>query len=232
MAIEDSVVARLAKFGDHFEILVEPKAAEAFKAGEPIDDILQILEIDTIFKDARKGDKANDEVLQKSFKTTDVSKIAETILSEGEVQLTTEQRKAMVEKRLQRVVNSIARDAVDPTNDRPHPPERIKNALEQGRFNVDLHKTLENQVQEALKILRPIIPIKIERIQVAIRVPADFAPKAYTHLHHYDMRKEEWQKDGSLVAVIEIPAGIQDKLYAELNQFTHGGIETRIIKKE
>jgi ribosome maturation protein SDO1 len=231
MTLESSVIARYSKGGEHFEILVDPKGAEDFKSGTN-SNLNEILEIDNIFKDAHKGDKANTDSIKKIFGTEDVMAVAEKILKDGEIQLTTDQRKEMVEQRRQRVVQAICRDAVDPQTMKPHPPERIKNALEQAHFNIDLHKRFEDQVEEAIKLLRPIIPIRLEKLRVAVRVPADYAPKAYQHLHHFEVQKEEWQKDGSLVAVIEIPAGLQDELFGELNSFTHGNVETRILKDE
>lgn len=229
MSTEKDVVARYEKFGEHFEVLVDPKGAEEFRSGAQT-DIANILEIDTIFKDSRKAEKANAESLKKIFKTDNVLEIAAVILKEGEIQLTTEQRREMVEQRMQRIVQSICRDAIDPTTNRPHPPERVKNALEQTHFNVDMNKRFDHQLDEAIKLLRPILPIKFEKLKIAVRIPAQFAPKAYSHLHHYTLKNEEWQRDGSLVAVIEIPAGLQDELYGELNSFTHGSVETKILK--
>lgn len=230
MALENSVIARFEKFGEHFEVLVDPKKAEDFKEGKA--EIRDVLEAEEIFKDANKGDKSNSESLNKVFATEDVYEIAKRILKEGEIQLTTEQRKELVDKRRQKIIGSIAREAIDPTTKRPHPPERIKNALEQVHFNVDIHKRFEDQLEEAIKLLRPVIPIKFEKMKIAIRVPAEYAPKAYQNLQNYNVSKEEWQKDGSLVAVIEIPAGLQDELYSDLNSFTHGNVETRILKDE
>lgn len=229
MAIENSVIARFEKGGEHYEILVDPKKAEEFKAGGKI-SMEDVLEIDSIFKDSGKGEKAKEDSLKKSFATTDILEIAAKILKEGEIQLTTEQRKAMVDQRRQRIIQAISRDAIDPTNGRPHPPERIKNALDQVHFSIDLHKRFEDQLEDAIKLLRPIIPIKFEKLRIAARIPAEFAPKAYSHIHHYNILKEEWQKDGSLITVIEIPAGLQDELYGELNSFTRGNVETKILK--
>lgn len=231
MALENSVIARYEKAGEHFEILVDSKGAEEFKAGT-ITDILSIMEIDEIFKDSHKGDKANTDNIKKTFGTDNIAEVATKILKDGEIQLTTEQRKAMVDQRRQKIIQSICRDAVDPQTTRPHPPARIENALEQARFNVDLHKRFEDQLEDAIKAIRPILPIKLEKLKLAIRVPADYAAKAYAHFHHYTVLKEEWQKDGSLVGVIEIPAGLQDELYNELNSFTHGNVETKILKDE
>jgi ribosome maturation protein SDO1 len=231
MTLENSVIARYEKAGEHFEILVDSKGAEDFKAGT-VTDILSILEIDKIFKDSHKGDVANSDNIKKIFGTEDVAEVATKILKDGEIQLTTDQRKAMVDQRRQKIIQTISRDAVDPQTMRPHPPARIENALDQVHFNVDLHKRFEDQLEDAIKSIRPILPIKIEKLKVAIRVSADYAAKAYAHFHNYTVLKEEWQKDGSLVGVIEIPPGLQDELYNELNSFTHGNVETKIIKDD
>ena len=230
MTIENSVVARYSKGGEHFEILVDPKKAEEFKSGAGV-NLEDVLEIDTVFKDAHKGDKANADSLKKAFGTDSVNDVAAKILKEGEIQLTTEQRKEMAEQRLQRVVQAICRDAVDPQTGRPHPPERVKNALEKGHFGVDLHKRFEAQLEDAIKAIRPILPVKFEKLRLAVKIPAEFAPKAYAHLRHYTVQKEEWLKDGSLAAIIELPAGLQDELYNELNSFTRGNVETRVLKE-
>ena len=233
MTIENSVIARYEKSGEHFEILIDPKGAQGIKEGEiPKEQIRELLEIDIIFKDVRKGDKASEEGLKKTFGTDDVNEIAAKILLEGEIQLTTEQRRELLEKREQKIIQAIVRDAVDPRTNKPHPPDRIRNALHEAHFNADLHKGLKSEIQAAIKAIRPILPIKFEKLRIAVRVPAEYAPKAYSHLHHYDVSKDEWQKDGSLVAVLEIPAGMQDQLYSELNEFTRGNVETRILKNE
>jgi ribosome maturation protein SDO1 len=230
MTIENSVIARFEKFGEHFEILIDAKGAEEFKEGTDKSKLEEYLEIDIIFKDARKAEKASEESIKKIFGTNDVLEIAARILSEGEIQLTTEQRREILERKEHKIVEAIVRNAIDPRTNKPHPPDRIRNALEQAHFSVDLHKRLQDQIDDAIKAIRPILPIKFETLKLAIRIPAEYAPKAYTHLHHYKVSKEEWQKDGSLVALLEIPAGLQDEVYGELNSFTHGNVETRIMK--
>ena len=49
-----------------------------------------------------------------------------------------------------------------PTTHTPHPVTRIELALEEAKFHVDEFTSVEEQLQEALKKLRPIIPIKFE----------------------------------------------------------------------
>jgi len=231
MNIEDAVVARYSKGGEHFEVLIDPKGAEDFKEGNIKKSRLsEFMPVDSIFKNVSKGDKASEEALKKHFGTDDPVEVAAYIIEHGEIQLTTEQRREMLERKTQKLISYIASQAVDPRNNKPHPPDRIKNALEEAKFRVDLHKSMEKQVDEALKILRPILPIKFEIMKIAVKIPANYAAKAHSQLNEYKITKEEWQQDGSLVAIIELPGGMQDQLYSALNSFTHGEVETRILK--
>ena len=42
--------------------------------------------------------------------------------------------------------------------------------------------------------------------------------------------REDWQTDGSLVVVIEIPGGLEEDFHNKLNSLCHGTIETKILK--
>jgi ribosome maturation protein SDO1 len=61
-----------------------------------------------------------------------------------------------------------------------------------------------------MKAIRPIIPIRFEEVDIAIKIPADYAAKAYGDIASFgQLQKQEWQNDGSWVAVVKIPAGMQ-----------------------
>ncbi|MCK5402638.1 ribosome assembly factor SBDS, partial [Candidatus Bathyarchaeota archaeon] len=88
--------ARMSLSGDHYEILVNPDAALNFKLGRT-KNMSNILVIETIFTDANKGLRASEKKLRETFGTDDASKIAEIILKRGEIQLTTDQRRRLIE---------------------------------------------------------------------------------------------------------------------------------------
>jgi ribosome maturation protein SDO1 len=52
--------------------------------------------------------------MKKAFKTVDPLKIADEILKKGTLQLTTDQRRKMVEDKKRQVIDFISRQAVDP----------------------------------------------------------------------------------------------------------------------
>ncbi|MCL7419071.1 MAG: ribosome assembly factor SBDS, partial [Halalkalicoccus sp.] len=80
---------------------------------------------------------------------------------------------------------------------------------------------------------RPVIPIRFDEVIVAVQIPADYAGSAQAQVRQFgDLKREEWQNDGSWVGVIEFPAGMQNDFYDLVNEHTIGTAETRIIKDE
>jgi ribosome maturation protein SDO1 len=227
--LDDAVTARLEYFGEHFEILVDPDLASDFKRGQAI-NVEDILVVEEIFKDAKKGDKASEEAMMKAFQTTDHVEVAANILKKGQIQLTAQQRKDMQEEKRLKVVTTIAREAINPQTKLPHPVRRIEIAMDEAKVRIDPFKSVDEQVNTTLKAIRVKIPIRFEKVKVAIRVPGDFSGKVYGAIPEFGKpMQEEWQQDGSWVAVVEIPGGMQDNFYQKLNELTHGQVETKLL---
>jgi len=89
----------------------------------------------------------------------------------------------------------------------------------------------EEQVDDALEALRPVIPIRFEEMTVAVNLPADYAGSGQAKIREFgELEREEWQADGSWVGVITFPAGMQDEFYSRVNEVTEGSGETRVVK--
>jgi len=227
--LEDAVVARLSSHSTIFEILVDPELAMAVKSGQS-DDIRGILAIDKVFKDAKKGDKAADEMVQKVFGTTDVLKVAEEIVRRGEIQVTTEQRHQMREQRLRQVITLISKRAINPQTGTPHPPARIESAMETARVHVDEFKSAEEQLPSIIKALQPLVPLKFEIRRIAVKIPAAYTGKAQRVVKSFaTVKQEQWLNDGSWAAVVEVPAGIQAEFFDKLNELTSGEAQTKVL---
>lgn len=230
VTLEDAVIARLEYYGEHFEILVDPDLASDFKDGKKI-DIEEILAVEEVFKDSKKGDKASEEAMMKAFNTIDPLEAAVTIIKKGHVQLTAQQRKEMQEEKRKLIIATITRESINPQTKLPHPARRIEIAMDECRIHVDPFKSVDEQVKTVMKAIRTKIPIRFEKVRVAIRIPGDFTGKVYGVIPEFGMtKKEEWQKDGSWVAVVEIPGGLQDSFYTKLSELTKGQVETKLIK--
>jgi len=223
-------VARINIDGKNFELLVKPEPALSYREGKSI-SLSDILVADTIFSDANKGLKIPEKDLEDAFDTTDAQKIAETILRKGTLQLTAEQRKRMVEETRRKIIAFICRQSVDPRTKLPHPPKRVEQALEQIRFPIDPFKSVEEQANEAIKLLRPVLPISIEKLSVSVRIPPQYAGRAYGTVKTLGtIRSESWGADGSWSAVVEMPAGEYGPFLEKLGQVTRGNIEAKVVK--
>jgi ribosome maturation protein SDO1 len=227
--LEDAVTARLEYYGEHFEILVDPDLASDFKRGQEV-NVEDILAVEEIFKDAKKGDKASEEAMMKAFNTSDHIEVAANILKKGQIQLTAQQRKEMQEEKRLMVIATITREAINPQTKLPHPARRIEIAMEEAKVRIDPFKSVDEQVNTTLKAIRTKIPIRFEKVKVAIRVPGDFSGKVYGAIPEFgNAIQEEWQQDGSWVAVVEIPGGMQENFYNRLNELTRGQVETKLL---
>src|SRR3989338_8398933 len=139
VSVDAAVVAKITRNGETFEILVDPEKALAYRRGQQY-SIESLLAVNQVFKDSKKGDRASSSDLEKAFGSTDTFKVAESILKHGELQLTTEQRRKMVEEKRLQVANYISKQGVDPKTKLPHPVQRILNAMEEARVNIDPFK--------------------------------------------------------------------------------------------
>lgn len=228
--LEKAVIARFDSNGEKFEILVDPDLALELKKGKEV-SFSDLLAVETVFKDSAKGTEQSPEALNKAFGTTELKKIAKKIINDGDVQLTTEQRKQIRAARIKEVIEFISRNAMNPQTNAPHPPQRIENALEEAKIRIDEMKSVEEQIPEILKKLGKLIPISLEQIQIAVKIPALHAAKSEHVLHKYRIVKEEWQGNGCLVAVVEMPAGLKQDFLNDLNALCHGDLETKILEK-
>ncbi len=227
--LDRAVVARLETHGDRFEILVDPDLAVKIRHGEPV-DIEDAVAAIFVFENASRAEKASDEALQKAFQTTDFATVARRIIEKGEIHLTAEQRKALLAEKRGQVITYIARHAINPQTGLPHPPTRIEMAMEEAKVSIDPFRPLDELVADTMKALRPLIPIRFEEVRVAVKIPADYAAKAYGDIDAFArIEQEEWQKDGSWICVVKIPGGMQQELDSLVRKVSKGTGQTRVL---
>lgn len=226
-------VARIKTQGDNFEVAVDPDLAIAYKKHGKVnrDNLIELLRSEKIFFDVRKGELASEERVKAVFGTDDFYQVAEKILSDGEIQLTAEYREQLREKKRNKLIDLIRRTYVDPKNKIPHPRVRIENAMEEVKFRIEELKSAEEQMIDAVKKLRTVLPLSTEERTLQIYIPSNYAAKMYGILKQYGtIEKENWNDDGSLVIINTLSANLYGELMDKLNADTHGSIEIKIIK--
>ncbi|MHA2026675.1 MAG: ribosome assembly factor SBDS [Candidatus Thorarchaeota archaeon] len=226
----DAVVIGIKKGHLRFELFVDPDLAFDYRRGEdvPLEEILKSYEI---YEDAKRGERATDSLVKDAFGTDRVFEIAPEILKQGEFRLTHEQREQLVAEKTETIISDLSKRAMNPQTGHPHPPDRLRQAMEEAKVQVNPFISVEEQVPIVVKALRVIIPISFESVKLQITLPASFSGKGYNLVASNGVIKSEsWGQDGSWTGLVELPAQKRQELYDELNKLTKGQIRIEVIR--
>lgn len=213
-----STISRLSLRGERFEIIVAPDPALNFKlTGKG--DIRKILLIDEIYSDSKKGLRVSSEKLKKFFGTTDVFKIAEKILLEGELQLTSEQRRKMIESKKQQIIAMLSKSLIDPSLGNPIPSLRIEQALSQVGVSIDPFKPPEEQFKNVVKVLRQILQFKINDTSLTLTCQQEESNDVYGFVNSFgEVEQTKTQKDKSVKISARIPSILMSYFLEKINE--------------
>ncbi len=234
-------LARLKTHGEVLEVVIDPDKAIEYKTaikkrhekkmpevGEP--ELREVLRSEEIFHDAHKGELASENFLKETFGTDEPLEIAEKILIDGEIQLTAEHRKSVMDAKRRKIIEILHKHSIDPTSGMPHPVSRLERMLEGVHFRVDEYKKAEDQVEEALHVLKPVMPIKFDIKRISVKIYGEVAHKVYGNLKQHKVLRESWNNDGSLSMTFEVPAGLRVEFIDKINEMTHGGAEIEVLE--
>ena len=126
VSLDNAVLARYEYGGKRYEILVDPELVDKFQSDPDSVNMDDFLATDEVWHDARGGDRPTEEAITNTFETLEINHIAKIILEKGSIQLTTAQRKEMVEQKRQLIIQEIHQTAIDPKAKSPHPKTRIE----------------------------------------------------------------------------------------------------------
>ncbi|MFH1307396.1 MAG: ribosome assembly factor SBDS [archaeon] len=223
------VEARYRVQGKEFQILVDFDKALKYKKGENV-SVGEVVLTDEIFYDIKKGLKASNSDLEKTFGSSDIIKVEEKIIKNGSIQVPADHRDKEKEQKLKQIVEFLIKNAVDPRTAMPHTPTRIEDAIKQSGINID-NRPVEEQISKIIEKIREILPVKIETKKLRIKIPAVHTGKIYSLIKEYK-EKEDWMGNGDLICVINLPIGMQMDFYDKLNAVTHGSSIVEEIKND
>jgi ribosome maturation protein SDO1 len=135
----------------------------------------------------------------------------------------------MEEKRKQ-IIAIIAKNSIDPRTNAPNPPLRVENAMREAKVPIDPFKSATEQIDDVVKKLSVVMPLKFTTAKISVVVPAEYASRCFGILKQYGLKSEQWLSDGSLQATLEFPAGMQSEFFDRINKATQGRVETKLIE--
>ena len=229
VSLEDAVIARLESGGHRFEILIDPNEAQSYKDGDEI-DWEDSIAVDGIWADSAKGERSPENILDEFFGSSDLIEIYKKILTEGTIQLTSEQKKEMIDNKRKQILSHIVANAMNPQTGGAHPPQRIENAIVEAKYNFDPIRSVEKQVEDIIRKIRPLIPISFEKVKAAVKIPAIHVGKCYGQISGLGtIENEEYQSDGSWIGIVKMSAASYNELENLLGAVTKGSAELKMI---
>jgi len=223
VTVDKAIIASLDRDGKHFEILVDADLALEIREGKPITQVYSnLLASDDVYKDSKKGEKASSSSIEDIFKTDDIQKIAEEIILNGRVELTTDQKRKQMEQKRKEIINYISKNAINPLTKAPHPPQRVELAMDQARVQIDPAKGIKQQIGSIIEKLKPIIPMSFEQDIIIVKIPFAYANQVMGVLKTYEIIDRQWGTAGVEVK-IKISAGQRQDITNKIYALTNGG---------
>lgn len=223
------IIARTKVKGKNYEILVDVDKALQLKGGKQI-SIDNVIAIEKIFHDSKKGLHVSDKDLEEAFGTCDIKTVAEKIVKRGELQIPKEYRDKEREDKKKQIVDFLAKHALDPRTNNPHTAERISLSIDQAGISID-NRPMEQQIFKIIEKIKTVLPLKIQSKKLKLQIPAEHTGRVYGILNEYK-ESENWLSNGDLECIVNIPVGLQEDFYDKLNSITHGSAMSQEIRED
>lgn len=224
-------IVRYEKHGRRYELLVNPEPAWLFIQGEEV-EIDDIFEVYIVYEHISRGVKATQDDLDVAFEGLTDREIAIKILKEGKLQLTISQRNEILKDKRIEIVDFIHIHCINPRENTPIPKDRIENAILDLGVNISYKDDTKSQALEVIDLLKPIMPIRLESVKLAVKIPPSYTGALYGFvISAGNLVQEEWLSDGSLAVVVNIPSGTQADFLEQITSKTKGKAQVKVLER-
>lgn len=164
---------------------------------------------DTVWANSSKGEVAAQADLAKLGCSGQA--LLELIMKKGKYSLTAQEKREIVEKLHNQVVNFIHENFIEPSSRTPHPVVRIENALKEVKYNLDTEKSAEANARAIIPKLMTIIRLEESIIEGQVAVPnAKLGPVVGLIYSFCTVRKEEYGPENAYFQVTITPGKFDD----------------------
>jgi ribosome maturation protein Sdo1 len=150
-----------------FEIITKCGSVRLFLAGKL--EWNNVLSMDAVFINYKKGQVAKNKDLISVFGTDDVNMCAQAIVSEGILQVSDSERKEDLRIHTQEVLGYLHRMYVD-HDGVPHPLIRLEGVLEESKVRLDPQINVRKQAEEIIKKMLGKIVFKKNTIDYILKI--------------------------------------------------------------
>jgi ribosome maturation protein SDO1 len=223
-------LVRYQTHGKTFEVAINPDLVVSFLEGNHV-DIQELVESEHIFSDVKKGLFASETELKTIFNTTKIDEIVPIMIKKGEVQFNQKYRDELRQRKYNRIVHLIHKQAIDPRTGLPHPIVRIEASLKEAKVRIDDFKKAEDQLTEIIKKLQPIIPLSCEKTRLELVIPSQYSSQVkYAIANKGKILRETWLDDGGLLLIMEVASGIKMEIISSAQAITKGEASVKEVK--
>lgn len=211
-----TVIASLKKNKKTFQIMLDFKKYIEWKEKKNI-PLSDVIVGDSCFSNISKAECANESDLKKEFGTAKIEKIAEDILKKGHVQLTVDERKEIQAKKKKQIIYFICSESIDPQTNCPPTPTRVELALHDAHFNIDIFSNIDDEIKNAIKKIKPILPLIFQKDEIELKIPVKDAHAVGNIIRSRGkILKEKWTSNFWEI-IVQIHAGKTTPLLKQLS---------------
>ncbi len=158
------------------------------------------------------------------------------VLEKGFLKIPESIRDKLIEEKMSEILRYLQKYAVNPATNAPYSPQQLEeafNKIRAGGIKLDPLMDVKNLLPLVVKSIQEILPIRLELIVVRVRIPAEYVGPLYGKLANLGTFKEQkWLDDGSLQAVLEVPAGVFLRFNNLLVNSTRGQAKIEILARK
>ncbi len=225
-----TVIVKYVKGSERFELIVYADAALDYRQNK-VSELDKVVAVDEVFTDSSKGLRAPRDKLKKAFGTDNVKEIEKEIVLKGDLPLTTEQRRRLIEEKKKQIISFISKNYVDPKTNMPHPPLRIEQAMGMISVQIDPFKPAEEQARAIVDKLRPYLALKTGNVTLYFKIPSKYVYQTIKVIKEFgEVKEESWGSDGSYSGKINIPVASQSAFFDRVYSATHGEALVKLVE--
>ena len=170
--------------------------------------------------------------MEVAFEGLTEREIVVKILKEGKLQLTADQRNEILKEKRVEIVDFIHIHCINPRENVPIPKDRIDKAIIDLGVNIDYKEEAKNQALEIINLLKPVMPIRLESVKLALKIPPSYTGSMYgSIISAGELIQEEWLTDGSLAVIVQIPSGLQADFLEQVTSRTKGKAQVKVLER-